>query len=79
MSLFLKDFLTPCKNCAIIVPELPRADSNAKSAIISNDSPTLSGIRLLPSSIIGNNVKHMLVPVSPSGTGKTLISSNLVL
>ncbi len=65
----------PWKNCAMMAPELPRAPSSAASVMrprISGKSRWSASSR---ASRMDLNVKAMLVPVSPSGTGKTLMRS----
>ena len=63
----------PWKYCAMIAPELPRAPSSAASATWSIRSSTRrSGLVAVASRMV-LKVNAMLVPVSPSGTGKTLM------
>ncbi len=62
---------------AIMIPELPRAPFKAASAIEFIVSFTVE--KILASSIIEIIVEARLLPVSPSETGKTLISFNIRL
>jgi hypothetical protein len=63
----------PQKNCARIAPELPRAPPTASSARAFDISRTWRWrLREIPAAIFWS-VEATLVPVSPSGTGKTLI------
>src|SRR2546427_1631107 len=63
----------PSRNCDSINPELPRAPRTLACAIAA----VTSGRGASPSSrrawATARSVRHMFVPVSPSGTGKTLI------
>ena len=63
----------PVKNCARIAPELPRALSTASSPTRCNNSPALAVRRLKAPVSKPPRVKARLLPVSPSGTGNTLI------
>ena len=63
----------PQKNCARIAPELPRAPPTAWSASVFDISRTWRWrTREMPAAIFWS-VEATLVPVSPSGTGNTLI------
>src|SRR5713226_2635347 len=63
----------PQKNCARIAPEFPRAPPTASSAKRRDISRTCRWrTRAMPAAIFWS-VEATLVPVSPSGTGKTLI------
>ena len=65
--------LSPWKNWANITPEFPRAPSRAASATSASISSTRGCTFCAVLSIIDVSVKAILVPVSPSGTGNTLI------
>src|SRR6056297_3274629 len=63
----------PWKYCAMMAPELPRAPSRAASAISSSNPgmpPRVPPRSRLPTLF---KVNIRLVPVSPSGTGNTLM------
>src|SRR5262245_38314162 len=64
---------TPTKNCARIAPELPRAPSMAASAILRSSAPACAPPVSRMAARTAPRVKARLVPVSPSGTGNTLI------
>ena len=72
-SLFLQASANPTKNSAINTPELPLAPSIAASDIIFVKSSTRTCICSIETSKMELIVKDIFVPVSPSGTGKTLI------
>ena len=63
----------PVKNWARMAPELPRAPSMACSLTRRNSSPVLCALRLRAPVRMLPKVNAMLLPVSPSGTGNTLI------
>ena len=60
--------------CDRITPELPRAPMSAPCDIAAMIAPAPSSGQRCASSITERMVRCMLVPVSPSGTGKTLIA-----
>ena len=63
----------PTKNWARIEPEFPRAPFNEASATASATLETRLLLLDFVSSEMVARTKVMLVPVSPSGTGNTLI------
>ena len=63
----------PLSNCDRITPLFPRAPQNAPVAMLSATEPAdVASSSLCICSMPARNVNSMLVPVSPSGTGKTL-------
>src|SRR3989304_2035934 len=60
--------------CESITPELPRAPMSAPCDIHDIILPAPSSGQLCASSMTARMVRCMFVPVSPSGTGKTLIA-----
>ena len=71
------DEARPCRNCAKIAPELPRAPSRAPSAATRAASPTESGASLPSLEAAALSVAARLAPVSASRTGKTLMRFRL--
>ncbi len=63
----------PWKNWAMIAPELPRAPSMASEATRRRTAPAWPRRRSRTTPSIAPRVKARLVPVSPSGTGNTLM------
>ena len=63
----------PRKNCARIAPELPRAPSSAASATRVSVLPACRSGHLRSAPSTAFTVSARFVPVSPSGTGNTLI------
>src|SRR3954466_1321106 len=63
----------PRRKCASIIPELPRAPSTAARAMVRAVSGSEASPSARRASATARRVKVKLVPVSPSGTGKTLI------
>ncbi|CUP12572.1 Uncharacterised protein [Flavonifractor plautii] len=57
-----------------MTPELPRAPRSRAEALVAAASPTVWGCLLRSSAAAVPRVRLMLVPVSPSGTGKTFSS-----
>ena len=56
-----------------MTPELPRAPMSAPLAIAPETTFAASLPLSYASSMVARMVRYMLVPVSPSGTGKTLM------
>lgn len=65
------------KNWARIAPELPLAPASADCAALLSTLPAFLGRNAASDEVIARTVLAMLVPVSPSGTGNTLIASKL--
>ncbi len=57
-----------------MTPELPRAPMSAPRDIAAMMAPAPSSGQRCASSMTERMVRYMLVPVSPSGTGKTLMA-----
>ena len=64
---------TPSRNCARIAPELPRAPSSAASATRVRSWPACGSGPARSATSTACSVSARFVPVSPSGTGNTLI------
>src|SRR5438876_2057953 len=62
----------PSRNWESIMPELPRAPRTLAWAIAAVTSGRGASPRPRTACATARNVRHRLVPVSPSGTGKTL-------
>jgi hypothetical protein len=60
--------------CDRITPELPRAPISAPCDMHAIIGPAVSSLHPFNSARTDRIVKDMLVPVSPSGTGKTLMA-----
>ena len=67
------DSVKPRRKCASIIPELPRAPSTAARAMVRAVSGSDASPSARRASATARRVRLKLVPVSPSGTGKTLI------
>src|SRR5688572_24284052 len=65
--------LKPRRKWASIIPELPRAPSTAARAMVRAVSGSGASPSARRASATARRVRLKLVPVSPSGTGKTLI------
>src|SRR5215207_4341226 len=63
----------PRRKWASIIPELPRAPSTAARAMVRAVSGSGASPSARRASATARRVRLKLVPVSPSGTGKTLI------
>ena len=63
----------PRRKWASIIPELPRAPSTAPRAAVRAVSGSDASPSARRASATERSVSEKLVPVSPSGTGKTLI------
>src|SRR3954466_579537 len=63
----------PRRKWASIIPEFPRAPSTAARAMVRAVSGSEASPSARRASATARRVKLKLVPVSPSGTGKTLI------
>ena len=63
----------PTRNCAMIAPELPRAPSMASLPMRASSSPMCRLRRLSAPCSTLPRVEARLLPVSPSGTGNTLM------
>src|ERR671925_75963 len=68
-----RDSLKPRRKCASIIPELPRAPSTAARAMVRAVSGSGAAPSARRAAATARSVRLKLVPVSPSGTGKTLI------
>src|SRR5918994_3579309 len=67
------DSLKPRRKWASIIPELPRAPRTAARAMVRPVSGSDASPSARRASATARRVRLKLVPVSPSGTGKTLI------
>src|SRR4051812_5236365 len=67
------DSVKPRRNWASIIPEFPRAPSTAARASVRAVSGSGASPRARRASATERSVRLKLVPVSPSGTGNTLI------
>ena len=67
------DSLKPRRKWASIIPELPRAPRTAARDIVRAVSGSDASPSARRASATARRVRLKLVPVSPSGTGKTLI------
>src|SRR5919109_4046912 len=67
------DSLKPSMKWASIIPELPRAPRTAARLIVRAVSGSDASPSARRASATARSVRLKLVPVSPSGTGKTLI------
>src|SRR5262245_18771172 len=63
----------PSRNCDSINPELPRAPRTLACAIAEVTAGSGASPRSRRACATDRSVRHMLVPVSPSGTGNTLM------
>src|SRR5262245_42910702 len=63
----------PSRNCDSINPELPRAPRTLACAIAEVTAGSGASPRSRRACATARSVRHMLVPVSPSGTGNTLM------
>ncbi len=63
----------PRRICEVMTPELPRAPMSAPDtmAFLTSARPASAGSAFRPATTL-SSVSDMFVPVSPSGTGKTL-------
>src|SRR5712692_616586 len=64
---------SPSRNCDISSPELPRAPRTLACAIAAVTWGSGASPRSRRACATARSVRHMLVPVSPSGTGNTLM------
>ena len=64
----------PRKSSERMTPELPRAPRSRALAVMDEARSTVAGLRFCSSCAAACMVRLILVPVSPSGTGKTLRS-----
>src|SRR5512142_111063 len=64
---------SPSRNCDSISPELPRAPRTLACAIAAVTVGSGASPRSRRACATARRVRHMLVPVSPSGTGNTLM------
>ena len=62
---------SPPMICERITPEFPRAPMSAPCDMAASTAPAAGSAQRSASSIVERIVRYMLVPVSPSGTGKT--------
>ena len=67
-------FARPRKSSERMTPELPRAPRSMAEAAQSAAAPRVGKLFLESSAAAAPMVRLMLVPVSPSGTGKTFSS-----
>ena len=67
------DSANPRRKWASIIPELPRAPSTAARAMVRAVSGSGASPSARRASATARSVRLKLVPVSPSGTGKTLM------
>ena len=64
----------PRKSSERMTPELPRAPRSRALAVMDEARSTVAGLHFCSSCAAACMVRLILVPVSPSGTGKTLRS-----